>query len=165
MTGSRKAITKSMGAATTSLKSPSAQRKRAKLLEYVLDGNDAEFLLEQVANGKFKIRVGQVWKMPKVRGKSYLLIDLDNCDRRPLYENIRKRLRKCGVRPLRIRFRPSPSGTGFHGVVLIAGTFTRFERIALQAILESDADREAQNFRRAKLALPEWGENWNVLFK
>lgn len=146
-------------------KSQFPRLKRAKLLEYVLDGSDAEFLLEKVANGQFKIRVGQVWKMPKMRGKTYLLLDLDNVRKPPKWRAVRKRLCKCGVRPLRIRFRRSPSGTGFHGIVLVAGTYSRIERIALQAILESDAEREAQNFRRAKLALPEWGENWNVLFK
>lgn len=149
-----------------SLKSLSAQQRRAKLLEYVLDGNDAEFLLERVANGQFKIRIGQVWQMPKLpHGTSALLIDLDNMSKRPSLKSIRARVRKCGLQPLRIRFRRSPSGTGFHGVVLVAGALTRIEHVALQSILESDPDREAQNFRRAKLALKEWRGNWNVLFR
>jgi hypothetical protein len=131
----------------------------------VLSGADAEFLLEKVASGRYKIRIGQIWKMPELSGQSYLLLDLDNQKKRPNIGEIRRRISRCGLRVLQIQTRRSPSGTGFHCVVTIRGKHLRMERIALQAILESDFNREAENFKRAKLALPEWGENWNVLFR
>ena len=147
-------------------KSALAQQRREKLLQYVLDRNDAEFLLEKVSDGKFKIRIGQIWKVPEVpRGETILLLDLDNCRKRPKRGNIRKRLNKCGVSALRILIRRSPSRTGYHGCIIVAGKYDKFQRIALQAICESDYEREAQNFRRAQLARPEGGDNWNVLYK
>lgn len=131
----------------------------------MLDEGDAEFLLRRAANGKLKIRVGQVWSIPKRRGQTPLLLDLDGAksiNRRA----VRKRLFKAGVRPISILSRISPGGNGVHAVIYVEGTFSRIERIALQSILESDPEREAQNFRRAKQAGKKlWEDNWNVLFK
>jgi hypothetical protein len=146
-----------------SLSSRSASRQR-KLEKGLLSGADCEFLLERVKNGKYKIRIGQIWEMPKMRGATNILLDLDNC-RRFFRKEIIRRLSRCGVQVLRIRSKKSPGGNGMHVFIIIKGTFGRYERIALQSICGSDLEREAQNFRRARLAVPQWKDNWNVLYK
>ena len=145
-------------------KSLSLRKRRARVSACVLEGSDAEFLFQRAKSGKFYFRIGQVWKMPKLHGSTALLIDLDNC-KKLSHIGLRKRLSQCGVSVLQIIRRVSPSGRGLHVIVYIQGRFNRYQRVALQAICESDPAREAANFRRAKLALPEWKENWNVLFK
>lgn len=137
--------------------------RRKKLLRSLLTKADAEFLLQEVRNGRYKIRVGQIWKVPSVRGRTALMLDYDNCNRIRV-RNIRKRLRQCALQPLRIQCRRSPSKTGFHVLVWIKGVFSPMARIAVQAILESDPAREAQNFRRARMRDYRWKENWQALF-
>lgn len=130
----------------------------------MLNEGDAEFLVERAQDGRLRIRVGQIWKMEERKGKTILQCDYDNCkkiDRK----TIRRRLEKAGVTCLAIRSRQSPSGTGVHALVSVSGVLNRFQRIALQAILESDPEREAQNYRRARQAGPKWKDNWQVLFK
>ena len=105
-----------------------------------------------------------MWKVPERKGQTILLCDYDNCkaiDRITLFN----RLRKAGVCPLRLHKRVSPGGKGLHVAIWVEGRFSRYQQVALQAILESDPEREAQNFRRAGLAGPRWKENWNVFFK
>jgi hypothetical protein len=145
-------------------KSRFTRARRAKLSAFVLDGADAEFLLDRVANGKFKIRIGQVWNMPVLRGQSYILLDLDNTTRVSRY-GIRRRLAVCGLSIVSLHIRRSPSGTGYHVQIIVRGILSRFQRIAIQAICESDPTREANNFRRAFLARREWQEDWNILYK
>ena len=144
-----------------SSKSLFQQRKLAKSF---LSEGDAEFLLEMAKDGKLKIRVGQIWKVPERKGETCLQVDLDNCkaySRGTIYA----RLRKAGVQPLRICSRISPGGQGLHLLIWIKGTFGRYQRVCLQLLCESDPEREAQNFRRAGLAGKNWQENWQVLFK
>lgn len=139
-------------------------KRKQKQLKRLLTKNDAEFLLEEVSNGRFKIRIGQVWQMPRLRGRTILLLDHDNV-RRISVRNIRTRLGQCAVRVLRIQCRRSPSGTGYHVLVWIAGVFSNMARIAMQSILESDAAREAQNFKRLMQRDYRWKDEWQVLFK
>lgn len=133
-------------------------------LRKMLYRSDAEFLLEEVSRGRYKIRVGQLWQMPRLRGTSTLLLDYDNCKRINV-RNIRRRLGQCQVFALRIRSCTSPGGAGIHVVVRIKGAYSPMALVALQAICESDPSREAQNFKRAFLAEKKWGKHWNVLFK
>jgi hypothetical protein len=99
-----------------------------------------------------------------LRGTTLLELDLDGCTGFSR-KSIKRRLSKAGVPMLRIQARPSPGQKGFHVAVEIRGRFNPAAQIALQAILESDPDREAQNFRRALLADPKWKENWQVLYE
>lgn len=131
----------------------------------ILNGSDAEFLITKSNAGKFYLRVGQVWNLPTLsKSRSSLLIDLDNC-KKVRWWNICRRLSQCGVHVLQIVITTSPGGKGFHVAIVVTGKFSRFQRIALQSICESDPQREANNFRRARLAKKEWKENWNVLFQ
>lgn len=130
----------------------------------LLKEGDAEFLLRRAENGKLKIRVGQIWRIPERRGTTNLLCDYDGClkiDRK----TINTRLRKAGIRPLSIRSRISPGGKGIHAIVTVQGRYSRIARVALQLLLESDPEREAQNFRRAMQAGKKWDEDWNILFR
>jgi hypothetical protein len=129
-----------------------------------LSNGDAEFLLEKAATGEVRIRVGQIWKIPERKGQTPLLCDYDNC-RKIDRKTIHQRLRKAGVEIIRIQSRRSPSGSGVHAIVWIRGRFPGIERICLQAIIESDPEREAQNFRRLKQANRHWEENWQALFE
>lgn len=140
------------------------QETRSKRLLTMLKHGDAEFLLQRASSGRLRIRVGQIWRIPERKGETLLYVDLDQCkacDRR----TIRARLAKCGVVCKRILVRDSPGGNGLHIVVRIAGRFPKMDRVALQLILESDVERECQNFRRAKQASAAWGPDWQVLFK
>lgn len=137
---------------------------RKTALKKLLKEGDAEFLLQEVKRGRYKIRVGQVWTMPKLRGRSPLLLDYDGVKRISI-GNIRKRLGQCGLSALRVQYTRSPSGTGIHCLVWVKGNFSPLARIALQAILESDPAREAQNFKRALQRDYRWKEHWQVLFK
>lgn len=138
-------------------------RRRISLNREIIKGNDAEFLLREASNGKFYIRTGQIWRMPKMPGQTILLLDLDNCNRAN-WQNICRRLIQCGVRVLQIVITGSPGGNGLHVAIVIRGKFAAMHRVALQAICESDPAREAANFRRAMLRNKKWEENWNVLF-
>lgn len=129
----------------------------------LLSGCDAEFLLERYAHGNYKLRIGQLWRLPKVRGQTLILLDLDDC-KRANWREIFARCSRCGLPIVRVESRVSPSGKGLHIAIHVRGSLSRFERIALQAILESDPIREANNFRRAKIAHRKWDENWNVLY-
>lgn len=130
----------------------------------LLNRGDAEFLLQEVRHGKFAFRVGQVWTIPQRKGVTFLLCDYDGV-KKISKRTIRARLTKCGVVPESISIRVSPGGRGLHVVVRVVGKFNRWQIVALQAILESDPEREAQNFRRAGQAGPRWGENWQALFR
>lgn len=151
-----------------SSKSQSAQQRpkqssRSDLVK-MLDQGDAEFLLQRAKDGKLRIRVGQVWTIPQRKGSTILKCDYDDCkkiDRR----TIKNRLLKCGVVTDSILVRDSPSGNGLHVVVWIRGRFSKMDCIALEAILEQDPDRSAQNFRRAHQADKAWAHNTNVLFE
>lgn len=121
-------------------------------------------MLQEVERGRYKIRVGQIWHVPRLRGSTVLELDLDNTQGISR-SAIRRRLSKAGMSVLRIRTKRSPSGRGYHVLVYVRGTFTPLARIALQAILESDPDREAQNFRRAMLADPKWQGKWQALYE
>lgn len=129
----------------------------------MLDNGDAEFLLEEVRNGRYKIRVGQVWAVPRLRGTSVVLLDFDNI-RGVNARLLRKRIGQCGLQPVRIQTRRSPSKKGLHVRVWIKGRLSPVAIVAVQAICESDPAREAQNFRRAMMADPKWKRNWNVLY-
>jgi hypothetical protein len=138
---------------------------KKQLSKSILNRSDAEFLLEQAANGKFRIRIGQIWSVSALPiGQSLLLLDLDNCNKPPDRRAIRKRISKCGLSVLQIKSKRSPSRTGYHVAITVAGKLSRIECVALQAICESDPHREAQNFRRARLALKDWRGDWNVLY-
>lgn len=137
---------------------------RSKQLLSLLKHGDAEFLLKRATDGKVRIRVGQIWTISERKGETALYVDLDNCkacDRR----TIRARLAKCGVVCKRILVRTSPGGNGLHVVVWVVGRFPKMDRVALQLILESDVERECQNFRRAKQGNAAWGPHWQVLFQ
>lgn len=130
----------------------------------ILKNDVAEFLLGRTAKGKLYYRVGEILRVPKVQGKTILLCDYDGCQR-PSTKRIRQRLAGCGVHLLRSRIFRSPSRKGWHAVLLIRGEYQKFAVIALQSILESDPEREAQNFFRAQvLDEKTWRTKGNVLF-
>lgn len=60
----------------------------------------------------------------------------------------------------------SPSGTGWHVVVILADTLTPTEVVAVQALLGSDPRREAFNLARARKlpTLRPWRDRFNVLY-
>lgn len=92
-----------------------------------------------------------------------LLCDYDGTNK--IYRRMMKRrLKIAGVEVVSIKHVISPSGFGIHAIVWVRGLFSRYERIALEAILESDPDKAAQDFRRAGQAGKKWRENWHVLF-
>jgi hypothetical protein len=99
-----------------------------------------------------------------MRGTTNLFIDIDGRTKAD-FPGMCNTLCKCGVQPLQLRGKRSPSGKGYHVVIRVRGTFSKFAIIALQLLCGSDAMREAQNFRRGQLAPKEWGEKWNVLYK
>jgi len=138
--------------------------KHSQLRKLVLNENDAEFLIQRIRNGTFKIRIGQVWKVSKLRGTTTILCDYDNCKAIDI-GNIARRLHTAGVSIVRIISHRSPSESGWHLVIFVRGHFNRWQRICLQAICESDPEREAKNFRRATLKHPLWRDDWQVLFK
>lgn len=145
-----------------SLKSVSRQRKQE--VKNFLSEGDAEFLFQKAKNGQLYFRVGQVWKIPKRKGMTALLCDYDGTNK--IYHRMMKRrLKIAGVEVVSIKSVISPSGFGVHAIVWVRGRFSRYERIALEAILESDPDKAAQDFRRAGQAGKQWRENWHVLFK
>jgi hypothetical protein len=149
------------------LKSASAPQRRGKNsasdLVTKLNQGDAEFLLSLAKDGRLLFRVGQIWKIPERKGETALLLDYDHT-RKIDRSAIRKRLAQCGLVSKRILSRTSPGGDGIHAVVWVAGRLRKMDVVALQAILESDPQREAQNFRRAKQEKG-WDKNWNVLFE
>lgn len=112
----------------------------------------------------FQLRVGRTWKLPILRGATWLALDYDgvqSVDERA----IRSRLGLCGVQVLRTIKRRSPGNHGIHVGIQVQGIFSRWQITALQAICQSDLTRESFNFRRALAAGSdaEW-KKFNVLF-
>ena len=104
-----------------------------------------------------------------VRGDRGLLkIDWDtHADRLALGE-IMRRLRRAGYRPSWLSECRSRSGRGWHVVMRVRPAPTSAtEVVALQALLGSDARREACNLYRAlsMSSAPQWmRDRWNVLY-
>lgn len=124
-----------------------------------------EAILKETRTGKLRFRCGRTWTLPVLRkGVSRLCCDYDGA-KSVLCGEIVSRLSRCKVRVLRITKRRSPGGFGFHIVIVVEGNYNRFQCTALQAICESDPEREAANFRRALAAKSdaEW-RKFNVLF-
>lgn len=112
----------------------------------------------------FQLRVGRTWKLPILRGATWLACDYDGVQ--SVDEGaIRSRLSLCGVQVLRTIKRRSPGNHGIHVGVQVQGIFSRWQITALQAICQSDLTRESFNFRRALAAGSdaEW-KKFNVLF-
>jgi hypothetical protein len=135
------------------------KEKRVKL-----NGRTCEIVLRKARSGKLFVRVGEILRVPQVSGQTVLLLDYDT-ERKPRIRGIKQRLSVAHVQYLRSECHRSPSGHGWHCLVYVRGRWSRFQRIALQAMLESDPDREAQNFYRAQIFTEkEWTERGNVLF-
>lgn len=140
------------------------KNSRQKLRRDILNGADAEFLLQQASKGKWSIRVGRIWKIPRTKGTSVILLDFDNCSTFDKHALI-QRLNICGIKTIDIRKKKSPGGKGLHIAITVRGKLAPFAIVALQCICESDPIREAQNFRRALCMKGEqWMETGNVLF-
>lgn len=130
----------------------------------MLDGRTVEVILQRASRGKLFVRVGEILEVPKVRGCSVLLLDYDT-QTRPRIKGIRDRLNIAHVQVVQTKCYRSPGGHGWHCIVHIRGQWSRFQLIALQALCESDPDREAQNFYRAQIfGDKEWKKRGNVLF-
>ena len=129
-----------------------------------LDGRPLEIILRRARDGKLSYRVGEILRVPQVSGETILLLDYDQTSK-PRLSGIRFRLSEAGVRLLSAKCRRSPSGHGWHVITRVHGKWNRYQRIALQALLESDPTREAQNFYRAQIfSDKEWSQRGNVLF-
>lgn len=123
-----------------------------------------EYIIGKTAS-KFQVRIGRTWKLPKMRGKTWLSLDYDGTQR--VYIGaIRYRLRSCGMQVLQILKRRSPGNHGIHVRIQVESILNRWQIIALQAICQSDLTRECFNFRRGLAASSD--EEWtkfNVLFE
>ena len=140
--------------------------RKTKLENSILNGGEAEFLLERCANGKFKIRAGAIYPVQKRRGACDLLLDFDGTNSAPQCKHIDAILRAAGMRILQVKRKNSPGGNGRHVHVTISPKLQPCEIVALQAILGSDPFREAHNLKRVREGWPQsdWGKNWNVLY-
>lgn len=100
-----------------------------------------------------------------------MILKLDY-DAAPLpFPELARRLERAGRTIVRATQFPSPSGRGWHGLVLLdPAPSTAMETVALQLLCGSDPLREAYNIERARLvdtaAVPRfWRERWNVLYR
>lgn len=95
--------------------------------------------------------------------------DYDDMRRPPPLGPSLQLLRRAGFKPVWCSWRRSPGGHGWHVVWCVRPRpQTPAEVTALQAILGSDAKREASNLWRARnwsRMSPFWRERWNVLYR
>lgn len=92
-----------------------------------------------------------------------LLLDLDQIAAIP-WDEIDRRLELMGLTPVAMHYRQT--ARGFHVRIFLTEGYPPPVLVAAQAILGSDARREALNFRRMRV--PHWTERmlkrWQVLF-
>ena len=96
-------------------------------------------------------------------------LDIDR-RRCPSNRKLDRRLERAGYQRVQVTRKRSPSGTGWHIVLVVSPQPTDpREVVALQALLGSDPSREACNLYRAKQILanpdPELVNAWNVLYQ
>lgn len=141
------------------------RRKTSKKKSAAIDGRTLEIFLKRARDGRLYYRVGTILPVRKVQGQSILLLDYDT-PRRPSEKGIRNRLSLANVSHVQTLLRRSPSGKGWHGIVYVRGRWDRYQRIALQSILESDPEHCALAFSRAQIySEKEFKEQGCVLFQ
>jgi hypothetical protein len=99
--------------------------------------------------------------------RNVVKLDIDSTEL-PSLEPMMLKLRRAGYQVRWLSQRRSPSGSGWHLCLKLKPCpRTAIEVVAVQAILGSDAYREACNLHRAKMIAkvsPYWRDRWNVLY-